>query len=272
METSVTVTCHLERHDAFRQALHQGLAGAGVGPVDAMFKRWAFAYSSFVQRRFDALSAGGSFGGDTWLPLANSTIQARAHRLLKVAAFRKMLAHADTKLLVHTRKEREAVYMQELKSGVDKWQAGQTATSMALKFFRAHGGRIVTSQRRGTILTNPRRFETFGNRKGTKAQLARLTDMRILLDTGIMRGALNIGTEGNVNERRGAVQTYGLGAAPHAGSNSTIGKIAAYHQAGGVIPGRPPQRKILVAPDEPTKAIMGAQAAIMLRTLAGAMA
>jgi hypothetical protein len=71
----------------------------------------------------------------------------------------------------------------------------------------------------------------------------------ILRDTGTLFRSLSIGHPANIMRKRGDTFEYGIGGPmEHPGSKSTVGRIAAYHQAGGAVPNRPPQRKILVAP------------------------
>ena len=82
--------------------------------------------------------------------------------------------------------------------------------------------------------------------------------VEILRDTGILLGALAIGTPGNkVTNLRNGVR-YGFSQAPHGDGAMTIGRLAALHHGGGKKPGRPPARPILVQPDDQTKRGMAA--------------
>jgi hypothetical protein len=85
-----------------------------------------------------------------------------------------------------------------------------------------------------------------------------ITGVSILRDTGTLFRALSIGQSGNIVNRTSTSVEYGIGgAAVHPNAKGvTIGKLASYHQNGGTIPGRPPQRQILVMPPDVIKAKM----------------
>jgi hypothetical protein len=71
----------------------------------------------------------------------------------------------------------------------------------------------------------------------------------ILRDTGTLFNALAINGPANVMRKRGPVFEFGIGGAmQHPSGAATVGRIASYHQNGGAIPNRPPQRQILVVP------------------------
>jgi hypothetical protein len=90
----------------------------------------------------------------------------------------------------------------------------------------------------------------------------------ILRDTGTMLNALNIGAAGNVLRREGPVMKYGIGGpAGHPGGKLTIGRLAVYHQLGGSIPGRPPQREILVQPTAEVQRAMAQDASRAVRNM-----
>ena len=91
----------------------------------------------------------------------------------------------------------------------------------------------------------------------------------ILRDTGVLFNALTVGAVGNVNRRKGLVAEFGIGGpAQHPGARgATIGRIAAYHDQGGTIPGRPPQRQILWMPPSELIALMLQDAQRALKAL-----
>jgi phage gpG-like protein len=71
--------------------------------------------------------------------------------------------------------------------------------------------------------------------------------VEILRDTGILLNSLSLGANGNVQQMIDRGIEVG-----------TVIRYAKHHQYGGTTPGRPPQRKILVAPDQPTRERMRA--------------
>lgn len=97
----------------------------------------------------------------------------------------------------------------------------------------------------------------------------------ILLDTGQLLTALDIGATGNFVRRSGPSMEFGIGGSEqHQAPKSkkgvrhlaTIGQIAAYHQNGG---GHLPQRKILVRPPDgdPIYARMARAGAVCIKAL-----
>lgn len=77
----------------------------------------------------------------------------------------------------------------------------------------------------------------------------------ILVDTGVLKGALQIGVTGNLFQLIAGGIDFGFdSSAPHPtkgkGKSATIGQIAAWHNAGA--PPRLPQRAILAQPDGQT--------------------
>jgi hypothetical protein len=139
----------------------------------------------------------------------------------------------------HQRLQR-SVYRKALKvlraKGVEDKKAKQLAYNHSLATLRAAGGRVATV-------------------KEVMKGLAAVPGMyAILKDTGLLRNCLVIGEAGNIDEVHGNTLTFGIGGGlTHPEGGPTIGAIARYHQDGGAIPGRPPQRKILVIP--PTEII-----------------
>lgn len=210
---------HVER---YRKALQQAFSGNSES-FDRFGKRVLAMYASYIQRRFNTFSRGG---GD-WKPLAPSTIYRRARATVERA-----------------RKEADS----NLRRGVDtKGKSfGPAEHEAAIK--RAHGRAHRFLNR---VLGVPH-GATRGIRIGP-ATIAKGAvgsgQVSILRDTGTLFNALSINGPANVMRKRGPVFEFGIGGnMQHPSGGVTVGRIAAYHQNGGAIPNRPPQRKILVVP------------------------
>lgn len=72
---------------------------------------------------------------------------------------------------------------------------------------------------------------------------------KILRDTGILYGALEVGASGNYLKRLRRGLRFGFANTPYPGSDKSIRAIAIIHQRGS---GRNPKREILVDPDQKT--------------------
>ena len=197
----------------------------GHPAITKMFSRWLHEYASYIQERFLAASRGDG----TWPPLAASTIYARSRQ--PMARFRVAYGHhVDTR-------------------GVDP-KTGQRLTRE--KYLRLEAS-AYARQRGWTKAmygsTGGYKVRGGGRTRGPGAGSPVAGNVSILVNTGTLRNALTIGQSGNVTQQQGLTAVYGIGgAANHNSDNLTIGKLAAYHQHGGTVPGRLPQRTILVMP------------------------
>ena len=193
----------------------------------AMYNQWVWRYSAFIRSRFVEQSQGGG----EWPPLAASTIYARSRAAIA------------------------RVYRQFKKGEI-------SAVERDKKLKAAYG-----SQRR--FMKKAYGFSPSRGQGRIQRDTHTAAGVAILRDTGVLLNSLTIGAMGNVNERRGIYQAYGIGGgAVHPGAKgATIGRIAAYHNAGGSIPGRPPQRRILVPPSPQVLAGMKKDASVALRKL-----
>ena len=237
IETQVTVSVKTPCTDALVRAFRSGHPA-----ITTMFNRWVHEYASWSQERFLAASRGDG----TWPPLAASTIYARSRQ--PMARFRAAYGHhVDTR-------------------GIDP-ETGQRLTRE--KYLRLEAS-AYTRQRGWTKAmygsTGGYKIRGGGRTRGPGAASPVVGNVSILVDTGTLRNALTIGQAGNVTEQQGLTATYGIGGpAGHNSDRLTIGKLAAYHQNGGTIPGRPPQREILVAPPEEVMAKLRQHAATAIR-------
>lgn len=206
----------------YRQKLQQAFAGNST-EFERFGTRVLAMYAGYVQRRFNIYSRGG---GD-WKPLAPSTIYRRARATVDRA-----------------RKEADA----NLRRGVDSKGKpfGPAEHDAALKRARGRAHRFLNR-----VMGVPG-SATRGIRIGPKT-IAKGTvgsgQVSILRDTGTLFNALSINGPANIMRKRGPVFEFGIGGAmQHPSGGATIGRIASYHQNGGAIPNRPPQRQILVVP------------------------
>ncbi len=220
MDITVELKGDLQHVERYRKALQQAFAG-NSDSFDRFGKRVLAMYSGYIRRRFDVYSRGG---GD-WKPLAPSTIYRRARATVERA-----------------KKEADA----NLRRGTDaKGKAfGPAEHDETMK--RAHGRAHRFLNR---VLGVPH-GATRGIRIGP-ATIAKGTigsgQVSILRDTGTLFNALAINGPANIMRKRGPVFEFGIGGGAHP-KGGDIGRIASYHQNGGAIPNRPPQRKILVVP------------------------
>ena len=241
IDVGVTVRAELSRWKRFRAAVRRGLAAAGAVPaLDAMFVQWGGRYATFVRRRFLEQSAGGG----EWPPLSLSTLLSRRKGKVGKQIFS---VTGRTAALTPEFKTLQRTVFRKMKS---KFKAAGMGNRTATALARAHsfnavrraGGKIRTSRESAAL------WVAGGN-------------VAILRDTGVLYNAISIGAVGNSTARKGPTMSYGIGGpAPHPDqtgkSPRTIGQIAEYHQMGGAIPGRPPQRRILVPPTEQVVATM----------------
>jgi hypothetical protein len=222
-------TVILDRLTRFRIAMRRGMAGKGVPEIDAMFLQWATRYARDMRSRFNIFSRGG---GD-WPPLATSTLYARSRQAIA-------RIYAGFKAGDFNRAERDV----KLKRARRLIGTSMIRGNQAI-------GRIQADFRAGNISATKSMRMQRSVKKAMSRRSAAISpaNASILRNTGVLFEALTINAAGNVSERRGPTQVYGIGGpAVHAGGNATatIGRIATYHQNGGALPGRPPQRKILV--------------------------
>ena len=214
----------------------------GHPAITKMFSRWLHEYASYIQERFLAASRGDG----TWPPLAASTIYARSRQ--PMARFRVAYGHhVDTR-------------------GVDP-KTGQRLTRE--KYLRLEAS-AYARQRSWTKAmygsTGGYKIRGGGPTRGPGAASPVVGNVSILVDTGTLRNSLTIGQVGNVNRQHGLTAEYGIGGvAAHPKGLLTIGKLAAYHQNGGTIPGRPPQREILAMPPAEVMAKLHQHAVTALR-------
>lgn len=73
------VTIDLRPLERFQGQFRAQLAGA-PGPIDGFFKQAGTRILAMQQRRYTQLSRGGSFMGETWEPLAPSTLRGKRRR------------------------------------------------------------------------------------------------------------------------------------------------------------------------------------------------
>jgi hypothetical protein len=151
-------------------------------------------------------------------------------------------------------------YREEYKNAKNELMALETAASVTktkVRWVKARAKARAQSAVRqaarglgmGTMRTRRETVAMFQDKMGY-ASFASILD-----DTGTLIQALKVGSRGNVSKRDGPSMVFGIGGPDvhpvKPGSKaaaSTIGKIAAYHQYGGTIPGRPPKREIVVTP------------------------
>ena len=218
----VTIKGPIDHAGRFRKALQQAFAG-NAPQFDTFSKRVLAMYSGYVQRRFDIFSRGG---GD-WKPLAPSTIYRRAHRTVERAK-----AEGEANL----RRGRDA--KGKPYGGAEHDAAMKRARGRAHQFLNRVLG-TPSSATRG-IKIGPAKIPVGTNTGGT---------VSILRDTGTLFNALSINNPANIQRKRGPVFEFGIGGSmAHPNGKATVGRIASYHQNGGTMPNRPPQRKILVVP------------------------
>lgn len=206
----------------FKKALQQAFSG-NTPAFDQFSKRVLAMYSGYVMRRFDVYSRGG---GD-WKPLAPSTIYRRAHKTVERAK-----QEADANLRRgHDSKGKPY-------GGAEHDAAIKRARGRAHQFLNRVLG-LPAKQTRG-IRIGPSKIPKGLNTGGS---------VSILRDTGTLFNALSISSPANIMRRKGPVFEFGIGGnMTHPKGNLTLGRLASYHQNGGAIPNRPPQRRILVSP------------------------
>ena len=206
----------------FRKALQQAFSG-NTPQFDVFSKRVLAMYSGYVMRRFDIFSRGG---GD-WKPLAPSTIYRRAHATVERAK-----KEADASLRRgHDAKGKPF-------GGAEHDAAIKRSRARAHQFLNRVLGLPAQSTR--GIRIGPAKIPHGLNTAGT---------VSILRDTGTLFNALTINNPANIQRKRGPVFEFGIGGSmTHPNGKATVGRIASYHQNGGAIPNRPPQRRILVSP------------------------
>jgi len=219
---SVEIKGPIDHAAKFRVALQQAFSG-NTPAFDAFSKRVLAMYSGYVQRRFDIYSRGG---GD-WKPLAPSTIYRRAHATV---------ARAKAEGEANLRRGRDA--KGKPYGGAEHDAAMKRARGRAHRFLTRVLG-VPSKSARG-IRIGPAKIPAGLNTAGT---------VSILRDTGTLFNALSINSPANIQRKRGPVFEFGIGGSmTHPDGKTTVGRIASYHQNGGVIPNRPPQRQILVSP------------------------
>lgn len=206
----------------FKKALHQAFSGNSA-PFDAFSKRVMAMYASYITRRFDRFSRGG---GD-WKPLAPSTIYRRARATVDRA-----------------KREADA----NLRRGHDAKGKPFGKAEHAEQIDRARGRAHRFLNRIMGLPHGATRGIRIGPAKIRAASIG-AGNVSILRDTGTLFNALSINGPANIMRKRGPVFEFGIGGSMvHPQGHTTVGRIASYHQNGGQIPNRPPQRKILIAP------------------------
>ena len=257
MQVQLTVTVNSEKLRQGFARLRSGLSGGSVAAVDTMFSRWAKRYEAFTRDRFNNFSRGS---GD-WPPLAPSTI------------LRRRLGNAGAPLAIQARlaasggntleRAQHTIIYRKAKAAFRKEHRGMDAGR--LSYLSRDAGFRAVKKAGGRVRTRKQIAESIGATPGA---------VSIMRDTGTIFNALTIGAAGNVSRHSGASAEYGIGGAEQhptppgrKGHPASIAQIAAYHQMGGAIPGRPPQRKILDSPDEETVKGMERDGAAMVRAL-----
>lgn len=133
--------------------------------------------------------------------------------------------------------------------GDGTWQP--LALSTLLK--RRHGGAGGVSRKvartKGQALSVLKRR---GLGPGSPEAAAILGSASILRDTGILFASLSPGAAGSLQEDIPGGIRVGFAPIQHGDDRLTIQRLAAIHDGGGSIPGRPPARPILVEPDQTT--------------------
>ena len=242
----IKVQVSLNRMKRFQRLLKLGLGRPGVPAVDAMYTQWGSRYSAFIRRRFDQFSRGG---GD-WPPLAASTIYARSRSPIR--RINKAFRAGDI-----TSAQRDI-----------KLAAARGRLGLSLGRARQVAARINNDLARGRITGRQAtsRLARVASGYARRAQLTLNASVSILRDTGTLMNALSIDAPGNVMRRNGPQLLFGIGGPDlHPGGHATIGRIAAYHNYGGAIPGRPPRRVIITEPTKEVRAGMRGDAQRMVR-------
>jgi hypothetical protein len=205
----------------FRKALQDAFSGNSQ-PYNDFGTAIMAMYSSYIMRRFDRYSRGG---GD-WKPLAPSTIYRRAHKTVDRAK-----SEADANLR-RGHVKGKPFGAAEHDAMVEK--ARKRAHSFLSRIFG-----FTAKDTRGIRI---------GPAKIAQGQIGD-GQISILRDTGTLFRALAINGPGNIMRKRGPVFEFGIGGPmTHPDGKATIGQIASYHQNGGAVPNRPPQREMLVVP------------------------
>ena len=247
MQVKALVKVNIKGTQAIRQAFERAKTGIGVAAIDAMFTQWARRYEGWTKRRFMSASAGDG----TWPALANSTLYKRARASISrvYEAFRHgeiTAAQRDQKL-----KRARAVFRRGWMN-VDPVsftrQLNRRAAALYNRYALSKGSpRAITGPQLSAGLAKlQKQHQRVGK---VQEKLGGRPGAMILQDTGVLRGGLSLDATGNINERDGLSQVYGIGGpATHGKDPITIGTIASYHQHGGSLPGRPPKREILVKP------------------------
>ena len=223
VQISVEFTGDVDHIRRYREYMQRALNGGDTAAFDRFGIQVLAMYAAFARRRFDIFSRGG---GD-WPPLAPSTIYRRARATVERA---KKEADANLKRgFTEDKKGNWKAYGdREHKNALAR------AENRVKQFFRRAYG-YAPAHGQGA------------NQRATHTPATGSTS--ILRDTGTLFNAFTVGSPANVMRKRGAIFEYGIGGPEmHPDGKTTIGRIAAYHQAGGTMPNRPPQRKILVTP------------------------
>lgn len=231
-DVSVELIGDLDHVRRYKEAVQRALSSGAGDSFEKLSIKVIAMYSSFVQRRFNIFSRGG---GD-WPPLAPSTVYRRARATVERA---KREADANLRRGYSERVEKEkggAKYLVRRVFGEAQHQkAMKRAETRVKRFFRQVYG-WAPARGQGA------------NQRATHSPAS--GSVSILRDTGTLFNALAInGNPANISRKRGPIFEFGIGGPmAHPGGHATVGRIAAYHQNGGTMPNRPPQRKILVSP------------------------
>jgi hypothetical protein len=230
VQISVELTGDVDHIRRYREYMQRAVKGGDTAAFDGFGLKVLAMYAAFAQRRFDIFSRGG---GD-WQPLAPSTIYRRARATVERA---KKEADANLARGYSERIEKENGVKYKVRRVFGSKQHARAmarAENRVKQFFRKAYG-YAPSHGQGAL------------QRAT--QIPAHGSVSILRDTGTLFRALSVGNPANVMRKRGATFEYGIGGPEmHPDSKLSVGRIAAYHQAGGTIPNRPPQRKILVTP------------------------
>ena len=223
VQISVELTGDVDHIRRYREYMQRAVKGGDTAAFDGFGLKVLAMYAAFAQRRFDIFSRGG---GD-WQPLAPSTIYRRARATVERA---KKEAKANlARGFTTDKKGNHKIYSNR------EYNAAMGRAEVRVKqFFRKAYG-YAPSHGQGAL------------QRATHTPAS--GSVSILRDTGTLFRTLSVGNPANVMRKRGATFEYGIGGPEmHPDSKLSVGRIAAYHQAGGTIPNRPPQRKILVTP------------------------
>jgi hypothetical protein len=259
MPLSVKVKFDASRMLRFAALMKAGIAHPGVIAIDDMFERDAKIYEAWARRRFLAASQGDG----TWPPLALSTLLARrkggAAKYFSVKGAYEGRGSGMGKALM-------AFYKDEFKGEKNRlMQAAYMSEGTKMNVRRIKGLARAHAQNETNRVAKRMGVLAFRTRRESVAMLQNANGYSswasILMDTGELFGALTVGAAGNISKRVGPSMAFGIGGPDLHGSYAsiykregisskatTIGKIAAYHQNGGTIPGRPPKREIVVVP------------------------